>query len=227
MLSKPNFTFTSIIYIVRRVSMVAIRAALNLQHGGIIDFYICSLSSRTIVYKGQLKPNQLKDYYYEDIGNQRFTSYMALERDAQLTYGFGLDARFVSDWCCNHRTLQNKDHEHYKNLKKISHESICLVSVFGQEATLTHLELALYIRERAWLLNCMLEIDKLMEKDSECGDRLIDLYAFDQQLSSFGSEADLEEILLSNGPKQSILQEILAIYLQGDEVNFYLFIFSI
>ncbi|CAI9092539.1 OLC1v1027805C1 [Oldenlandia corymbosa var. corymbosa] len=65
-------------YILRRVSMVAIRAALNLQHGAVRDFYICSLSSRTVVYKGQLKPNQLKDYYYADLGNERFTSYMAL-----------------------------------------------------------------------------------------------------------------------------------------------------
>jgi glutamate synthase (NADPH/NADH) len=65
-------------YILRRVSMVAIRAALNLEHGGAKDFYICSLSSRTVVYKGQLKPIQLKDYYYADIGNERFTSYMAL-----------------------------------------------------------------------------------------------------------------------------------------------------
>ncbi|KAL6127562.1 hypothetical protein ACLB2K_070927 [Fragaria x ananassa] len=65
-------------YILRRVSMVAIRAALNLQHGGAKDFYICSLSSRTVVYKGQLKPEQLKGYYYADLGNERFTSYMAL-----------------------------------------------------------------------------------------------------------------------------------------------------
>ncbi|XP_050387175.1 glutamate synthase 1 [NADH], chloroplastic isoform X1 [Argentina anserina] len=65
-------------YILRRVSMVAIRAALNLQHGGAKDFYICSLSSRTVVYKGQLKPEQLKNYYYADLGNERFTSYMAL-----------------------------------------------------------------------------------------------------------------------------------------------------
>lgn len=65
-------------YILRRVSMVAIRAALNLQHGGVKDFYICSLSSRTVVYKGQLKPDQLKQYYYADLGNERFTSYMAL-----------------------------------------------------------------------------------------------------------------------------------------------------
>ncbi|KAF8042872.1 hypothetical protein BT93_A1255 [Corymbia citriodora subsp. variegata] len=65
-------------YILRRVSMVAIRAALNLQHGSAKDFYICSLSSRTVVYKGQLKPVQLKDYYYADLGDERFTSYMAL-----------------------------------------------------------------------------------------------------------------------------------------------------
>ncbi|MFS7944786.1 putative glutamate synthase (NADH) [Helianthus anomalus] len=64
-------------YILRRVSMVAIRAALNLQHGGVRDFYICSLSSRTVVYKGQLKPNQL-EYNQADLGNRRFTSYMAL-----------------------------------------------------------------------------------------------------------------------------------------------------
>ncbi|TYH41109.1 hypothetical protein ES332_D12G294000v1 [Gossypium tomentosum] len=65
-------------YILRRVSMVAIRAALNLQHGGVRNFYICSLSSRTVVYKGQLKPDQLQNYYYADLGNERFTSYMAL-----------------------------------------------------------------------------------------------------------------------------------------------------
>ena len=65
-------------YILRRLSMVAIRAALNLELGGAKDFYICSLSSRTVVYKGQLKPIQLKDYYYADLGNERFTSYMAL-----------------------------------------------------------------------------------------------------------------------------------------------------
>lgn len=29
--------------------MVAIRAALNLEHGGARDFYICSLSSRCVL----------------------------------------------------------------------------------------------------------------------------------------------------------------------------------
>ncbi|PKA51627.1 Glutamate synthase 1 [NADH], chloroplastic [Apostasia shenzhenica] len=65
-------------YILRRFSMIAIRSALDLQHGGARDFYICSLSSRTVVYKGQLKPVQLKNYYYADLGDEKFTSYMAL-----------------------------------------------------------------------------------------------------------------------------------------------------
>ncbi|CAJ1972277.1 unnamed protein product [Sphenostylis stenocarpa] len=65
-------------YILRKLSMAAIASALNLQNDGITDFYICSLSSRTVVYKGQLTPAQLKDYYFADLGNERFTSYMAL-----------------------------------------------------------------------------------------------------------------------------------------------------
>ncbi|GAV66210.1 GATase_2 domain-containing protein/GXGXG domain-containing protein/Glu_synthase domain-containing protein/Glu_syn_central domain-containing protein/Pyr_redox_2 domain-containing protein [Cephalotus follicularis] len=75
---RSKADFEQQMYILRRVSMVAIRAALNLHHGGVRDFYICSLSSRTVVYKGQLKPIQLKEYYYADLGNERFTSYMAL-----------------------------------------------------------------------------------------------------------------------------------------------------
>ncbi|MCO5568956.1 hypothetical protein L7F22_022659 [Adiantum nelumboides] len=58
--------------------MIAIRAALNLAYGRARDFYNCSLSSRTITYKGQLKPDQLKGYYYEDLGSEHFTSFMAL-----------------------------------------------------------------------------------------------------------------------------------------------------
>ncbi|KAL5568342.1 hypothetical protein UlMin_024917 [Ulmus minor] len=76
--TKSKLDMERQMYILRRVSMNAIRAALDLQHGGTKDFYICSLSSRTVVYKGQLMPIQLKDYYYADLGNERFTSYMAL-----------------------------------------------------------------------------------------------------------------------------------------------------
>jgi len=70
--------FEQQLYILRRLSIVSIRAALNLKRGGKRDFYMCSLSSRTIVYKGQLMPSQLKGYYYADIGHENFTSYMAL-----------------------------------------------------------------------------------------------------------------------------------------------------
>ncbi|XP_073007350.1 glutamate synthase 1 [NADH], chloroplastic isoform X1 [Typha latifolia] len=76
--SKSSADLEQQMYILRRVSMVAIRATLNMQHGASKDFYICSLSSRTVVYKGQLKPNQLKKYYYADLGDDNFTSYMAL-----------------------------------------------------------------------------------------------------------------------------------------------------
>lgn len=75
---RSKVEFENQMYILRRVSMAAIRESLNLEHGGAKDFYICSLSSRTVVYKGQLKPIQMKDYYYADLGNERFTSYMAL-----------------------------------------------------------------------------------------------------------------------------------------------------
>lgn len=75
-MSKANFEQQ--LYILRRFAMAAIRAAIRLQQNGQKDFYVCSLSSRTVVYKGQLKPNQLKEYYYADLGNERFTSYMAL-----------------------------------------------------------------------------------------------------------------------------------------------------
>lgn len=46
------------------------------------------LSFRTIVYKGQLKPDQLKDYYYADLGSERFTSYMALVNNFSIHYLF-------------------------------------------------------------------------------------------------------------------------------------------
>ena len=41
------------------------------------DVYICSLSSRTIVYKGQLTPGQVAAYY-PDLQSPAFSSYMAL-----------------------------------------------------------------------------------------------------------------------------------------------------
>ncbi|TVT98884.1 hypothetical protein EJB05_55772, partial [Eragrostis curvula] len=67
------------LYILRRLSIRSIRAALDIQRGAERDFYMCSLSSRTIVYKGQLMPSQLKGYYYARPRSGNFTSYMALK----------------------------------------------------------------------------------------------------------------------------------------------------
>lgn len=77
-LADSNLTYEQQMYILRRKAMVAIRKALNLEVGGDRDIYICSLSSATIVYKGQLKPEQLQQYYYADLGSEKFTSYMGL-----------------------------------------------------------------------------------------------------------------------------------------------------
>lgn len=41
------------------------------------DVYFCSLSSRTIVYKGQLTPSQVEQYFI-DLQQETFTSYLAL-----------------------------------------------------------------------------------------------------------------------------------------------------
>ncbi|KAK3138054.1 hypothetical protein QOZ80_5AG0363860 [Eleusine coracana subsp. coracana] len=76
--SCSSVDFEQQMYILRRLSIKSIREALDLQHGGPKDFYMCSLSSRTIVYKGQLKPTQLKGYFFADLGDENFTSYMAL-----------------------------------------------------------------------------------------------------------------------------------------------------
>ncbi|KAE9464705.1 hypothetical protein C3L33_03344, partial [Rhododendron williamsianum] len=76
--TRSKADFEQQLCILRKLSTAAIGAAFNLQHGGVRDFYISSLSSRTVVYKGQLKPNQLKEYYYADLGDERFTSYMAM-----------------------------------------------------------------------------------------------------------------------------------------------------
>lgn len=43
---ESNVDFESQMYILRKISMKAIRAVLNLKRGASKDFYICSLSSR-------------------------------------------------------------------------------------------------------------------------------------------------------------------------------------
>ena len=56
---------------IRKLAEVAIRKE------GLRDFYVCSLSSRTMTYKGQLTPDQLSQYY-ADLRQPDFTAHMAL-----------------------------------------------------------------------------------------------------------------------------------------------------
>lgn len=62
------------LYLLRRAIEKAVAAA---DIPGKRDFYIVSLSSRTIVYKGMLSSMQLR-YYYPDLMNPRLTTAMAL-----------------------------------------------------------------------------------------------------------------------------------------------------
>ena len=62
------------LYIIRKSSGHAIQA-LNLAHGK--EFYVSSLSSRTIVYKGMLAADQV-DRYYTDLQDQRVVSALAM-----------------------------------------------------------------------------------------------------------------------------------------------------
>jgi glutamate synthase (NADPH/NADH) large chain len=62
------------LYIIRKSSGHAIQA-LNLAHGK--EFYVPSMSTRTIVYKGMLLPDQLGKYYL-DLQDERLVSAMAL-----------------------------------------------------------------------------------------------------------------------------------------------------
>ncbi|MFZ5557036.1 MAG: glutamate synthase large subunit [Pseudomonadota bacterium] len=62
------------LYVIRRVSGNAIRA-LNLAHSK--EFYVPSMSARTIVYKGMLLASQVANYYL-DLKDPRLTSALAL-----------------------------------------------------------------------------------------------------------------------------------------------------
>ncbi|MCK5901688.1 MAG: glutamate synthase large subunit [Cocleimonas sp.] len=51
--------------------------ALQDEMAGLSDFYICSMSTRTLVYKGMLLAEQVGEYY-KDLGDQRLVSAIAL-----------------------------------------------------------------------------------------------------------------------------------------------------
>ncbi|AMD19597.1 HCL554Wp [Eremothecium sinecaudum] len=66
---KYEVKFRTQLYILRKQTS----AAIGLQNG----FYVCSLNNRTIVYKGQLTPAQVYNYYH-DLTNAHFKSHLAL-----------------------------------------------------------------------------------------------------------------------------------------------------
>ena len=73
---KTELDFERKLFIIRR------RITLAIQHSELSDadkehYYVNSLSSRTVVYKGMLTPNQL-ELYYPDLNNPDMTSAIAL-----------------------------------------------------------------------------------------------------------------------------------------------------
>ena len=63
--------FETALYVARRQAEKAADAA------GVADFYVCSLSSRTVVYKGMLTPHQLSAFY-PDLRDPAFETHFAL-----------------------------------------------------------------------------------------------------------------------------------------------------
>ncbi|ORX97575.1 glutamate synthase [Basidiobolus meristosporus CBS 931.73] len=64
-------------------------------------FYICSLSSKNIVYKGQLSPSQVYDYYY-DLNNVFYSSHFALVHSRFSTNTFpSWDRAQPMRWCAH------------------------------------------------------------------------------------------------------------------------------
>ena len=71
---KDNLTFERRLYIIRKQIEYLVSKNITTDRS---DFYIASLSSSTIVYKGLLRTNQLKNFY-QDIGDSSITSSFAL-----------------------------------------------------------------------------------------------------------------------------------------------------
>ncbi len=63
------------LYIIRKRATAAIRASdLNQSH----YFYVCSLSTKVLIYKGQLTPHQVKEYFRADLSDPTYVSHLAL-----------------------------------------------------------------------------------------------------------------------------------------------------
>ena len=84
-----NKEFERKLYIIRKL---AEKRIIPLSKELSSDFYIASLSSKTIVYKGMLTPGQLRDFYL-DLGDLDFTSALAMVHSRFSTNTFPSWAR--------------------------------------------------------------------------------------------------------------------------------------
>jgi len=73
--SKDQAAFERSLYIIRRLFTVAIKADEAISESDL--FYVCSLSTNIIVYKGMLTPGQLFPFY-PDLEDPRFESHLAM-----------------------------------------------------------------------------------------------------------------------------------------------------
>ena len=68
-------SFEGILYIIRKHVSKVIRSDDSLSQA--LLFYICSLSTRVIIYKGMLMGSQLLNFY-TDLSNKKFSTYLAM-----------------------------------------------------------------------------------------------------------------------------------------------------
>jgi len=67
--------FESMLYVIRKNISKIIRTDESLSQS--LMFYVCSLSTRVIIYKGMLMGSQLLDFY-SDLSNKKFSTYLAM-----------------------------------------------------------------------------------------------------------------------------------------------------
>ena len=70
-----NDAFEGVLYIIKKHISKVIRTDESLSQA--LLFYVCSLSTRVIIYKGMLMGSQLLDFY-PDLANKEFKTYLAM-----------------------------------------------------------------------------------------------------------------------------------------------------
>ena len=92
-IDNTEVDFETKLYVLRRLAEVRVKEARGASPTDPMDDFFCnSLSSRTVVYKGQLKPAQLLAYF-PDLQNDLFTAYLSLVHSRFSTNTFPSWAR--------------------------------------------------------------------------------------------------------------------------------------